>query len=96
MTTHGIPALPVLGENPDVGGLGKRLLVWVIGTTIGLFLVVAAAVWWVTGDLTNAVLGGLFTTLWGGPGFGLMFGAAYQSVKEDDAVKAAEARQPAH
>ena len=89
MTSQHASHLPVLGENPDVPGLGRRIVVWVAATTVGLFLLVAGAVWWVTGDLTNAILGGLFTTLWGGPGFGIMFGAAYQAIKEDDAEKAA-------
>lgn len=74
-------------ESDESGGLGRLLVVWVAATTIGLFGAVALAVWSVTGSVANGVLGGLFTTMWGGPGFGVMFGAAYHSIKEENATK---------
>jgi hypothetical protein len=70
----------------------RSLWLWVAICSVVMFAGVGGGVWAVTGRAIDGLAVAAFTTLWGGPGFGIMFGSAYHalSTERSDKRRAAE------
>jgi hypothetical protein len=67
----------------DEHGIGKAVVVGVVGGTIAIFLLVALGVWGITGSFGGGAVMGAFCALWGGPGFGIMAGSAGHALQAE-------------
>lgn len=58
-----------------------RSVIWATALISALiFVATSALVWMVTGELINGVGAGVFSAVWGGPGFGVTVGGAAHAV----------------
>ncbi len=84
----GVPDRPIIAFD-------RSLWVWVAICSVVMFAVVGGGVWLVTGRLVDGLAVGGFTTFWGGPGFGVMFGSAYHALSSERAEKRSEVARAA-
>jgi hypothetical protein len=61
----------------------RSLWMWVAICSVVMFVGVGAGVWAVTGRFIDGLAVSAFTTMWGGPGFGVMFGSAYHALSTE-------------
>ena len=81
---------------PPEATLGRSIGIWVVLCTVVMLVGVGGGVWATTGEVVNGLAVGGFAALWGGPGFGVMFGSAAHSLPEERAEAAAARASAPH
>lgn len=79
-------------RSPQVPDLWRSIRNGVLASTIVLFALTLAMMQ-VSGEIGTSTGVAAMAAFWGGPGFGVMAGAAVHSIKKDRATKAEAERQ---
>jgi hypothetical protein len=82
-------------EERPIIAFDRSVWLWVAICSVVMFTGVGAGVWAVTGRAIDGVAVGAFTTFWGGPGFGVMFGSAYHALSSERSEKRSKAARAA-
>ncbi len=83
-----VPDRSAAADRPVIA-FDRSLWVWVAVCSVVMLAGVGGGVWLVTGRLVDGLAVGGFTTFWGGPGFGIMFGSAFHALSTERAEKRA-------
>ncbi len=75
---------------PEIPSLGRSIRNGVLASTVVMF-VLAFAMMQVSGEVGSSAAVAAMAAFWGGPGFGVMAGAAIYSIKQDRAAAEADA-----
>ena len=77
-------------DDRPVIAFDRSVWIWVAICSVVMLVVVGGGVWLVTGKFIDGLAVGAFTTFWGGPGFGVMFGSAYHALSNERSEKRAK------
>lgn len=84
--------MPPPASSPQVPNLGRSIRNGVLASTVALFALTLGMMQ-VSGEIGTSAGVAAMAAFWGGPGFGVMVGAAVHSIKNDRATKAEAERR---